>query len=449
MRLSKLLALTAVDASPGPFDSFRNHINRAWIEEALFATGTASIRRRRLPAEQVVWLVIGMGLYRDLPIDELVDRLGLAAPDKHGKPMARSAVADARGTLGDDPMAWLFRRSAKEWAHRSADEDRWRGLALYGVDGTVVRVPDSDDNREYFGSPTAGKKRGVGAYPQVRIVALMALRSHLMAAVEFGPYTKSEIAYAKQLWASVPDRSLTIVDRGFLAAGILIPLAAEGFQRHWLTRAKSTTRYEVVKKLGRDDWLVRLRVSAEARRQNPDLPETWDVRAIRYTRKGFRPQMLLTSLLDPEAFPRAEIVDLYHERWELELGFDEIKTEMLDREEAIRSQTPLRVCQEVWGILLAYNLIRLEMKRVAEEAGVSPLRISFVAALREIRYEWMLLSINRPGTIPARLRELRARLSRYILPERRTERAYPRAVKIKMSKWPRKRRPVSPTVKER
>ena len=154
----------------------------------------------------------------------------------------------------------------------------------------------------------------------------------------------------------------------------------------------------------------------------------------------------MTSLLDAQTYPRDEVIDLYHERWELELGFDEIKTEMLDREEAIRSQTPLRVCQEVWGILLAYNLVRREMERIADEAGVSPLRISFVAALREIRLEWLLLNTARPGTIPERLRQLASRIGRFLLPERRSERAYPRAVKIKMSKWPRKRRLKSLTV---
>lgn len=67
---------------------------------------------------------------------------------------------------------------------------------------------------------------------------------------------------------------------------------------------------------------------------------------------------------------------LYHERWEIELGYDEIKTEVLEREESIRSKSPTAVAQEIWGILLAYNLVRLEMERVADEAGVEPTRIS-------------------------------------------------------------------------
>ena len=101
---------------------------------------------------------------------------------------------------------------------------------------------------------------------------------------------------------------------------------------------------------------------------DPSLPKTWRARAITYQRKGFRPQTLLTSLLDAKTYPRDEVAELYHERWELELGYDEIKTELLESRECIRSKSPERVEQELLGILLAYNLIRFEMSSVAREA---------------------------------------------------------------------------------
>ena len=131
---------------------------------------------------------------------------------------------------------------------------------------------------------------------------------------------------------------------------------------------------------------------------------------------------------------------MYHERWELELGYDEVKTHLLLREEAIRSQTPEGVRQETWGILLANNMIRLEMARVAEAAKVAPTRISFVASVQRIRSEWEWLAITSgQGTIPKKLLALREDLKRFVLPPRRRERAHPRAVKIKMSSYPRKR----------
>ena len=160
----------------------------------------------------------------------------------------------------------------------------------------------------------------------------MALRSHLLAGARFGPYG-SELTYAADLWPLVPDNALTIVDRNFLSAKILNPLARDGQNRHWLTRAKSDTSWTVVKRLGRGDELVTRDVDRKARSVDPSLPATWEMRAIKYKRPGFRPQTLLTSLLDPVAYPAAELIALYHERWEIELGFDEVKTDMLDRQE--------------------------------------------------------------------------------------------------------------------
>jgi Transposase DDE domain len=310
---------------------------------------------------------------------------------------------------------------------------------VYGVDGTTLRVADSDANRAHFG--VSRSKRGESAYPLARMVTLSALRSHLIASASFGPYNASEHQYAADLWPAIPDDSLTIVDKGFFAAGILIPLSRDKQNRHWLIRRKSNARGRLLERLGEGDELIEMNVSPQARKKDPTLPKTWKVRAIAYHRKGFRPQMLLTSMLDAKRYPAREIVALYHERWELENGFDEIKTEMLDREESIRSKSPEAVKQELWGILLAYNLVRLEMVRVAEEAGVSPLRVSFVGALRLITDEWLWLAVTSPGAIPKRLRELRAHLHGLILPPRRSERAYRREVKIKMSNYPRKRRP--------
>jgi hypothetical protein len=423
-------------SKPERFADIRRHLDPAWIEAALEATGTATLRKRRLPAEQVVWLVIGMALYRDRPIHDLVARLDLVLPGRDSV-MAPSAVVEARSRLGADPMEWLFEKSARKWAHASARKHAWRGLALYGVDGSTVRVADSPENRAHFGGSSGA--RGESGYPMVRMATLMALRSHLMASVGFGPYADSEIVLASGLWGEVPDDSLMIVDRGFLAAGILLPLNRDGKNRQWLTRAKSTTRWRVIKRLGKNDELVEFDVSSQARLYDPSLPKTFTARVVKYEKKGFKPQTLVTSLTDSKAFSAAQIVAVYHERWELELGYDEIKTTMLKREETIRCKSVAGVEQELWGILLAYNLVRLEMERTADEIGVEPIRISFVGALRLICEEWWWASSASPGAIPKNLARLSARIAGLVLPPRRSERAYPRAVKVKMSNYARKR----------
>ncbi len=418
-------------------DRFRASIDPEWIDEALEATGTATVRRRRLPAEQVIWLVLGMGIYRNKPINEIVAELDLALPGRRGPRTASSSVTQARERLGDEPIRWLFERCAEVWAQTSARRHAWRGLAVYGVDGTTVRLPDSGANRDHFGCSVSS--RGESAYPMARLVTLMALRSHLLAAARFGPQSTSEIALAKNLWSLVPDESLCIVDRNFLSAALLIGIARHGHRRHWLIRAKSDTTWRIARTLGRGDWLVEKTVDRGARRDDSTLPERWEMRAIRYQRKGFRPQTLLTSMTDPVAYPAAEIAALYHERWEIELGYDEVKTVMLDREETTRSRTPRGVSQELWGLALAYNLVRLEMERIAEEAGVTPDRISFKSALMYIEHALLTLSLESAGRVPEHLRRLREDVAHFVLPKRR-QRSYPRAVKIKMSNYPRKRR---------
>lgn len=443
-------ALKCVSAFPPPdnLSQFARDIPSEWIERSLAATGVATVRKRRLPAEQVPWLVIGMALFRDRPIADVVSKLDLALPSPVSPTVARSAVVQARDRLGESPMASLFIRTADQWAHESAAQDRWQGLALYGVDGTTMRVPDSAENRDHFGSQDAGGDRGTSGYPLVRLVGLMALRSHLLAAASFGPYGRGELSYAEDLWPSVPDDSLTIIDRHYLSANVLLPLQTDGRNRHWLTRAKSTTRANHVKWLGKNDELVEFATSSEARRKNPDLPKTFAARIIHYQRKGFRPQRLVTSLLDAKQYPAREIVALYHERWEIELGYDEVKTEMLDSI-PLRSKNVDRVRQEIWGVLIAYNLIRLEMARVAQEAGVAPTRISFVAVFRMICDEWLWCAVASPGAIPRHLKKLRDNVKAFILPPRRSDRAFPRAVKVKMSNYARKRPPAPCTARNR
>jgi hypothetical protein len=311
---------------------------------------------------------------------------------------------------------------------------------VYGVDGTTVRVPDSAENRKTFGGQQAGAGRGVSGYPLVRIVTLMALRSHLLLAARFGPYSVGERKMAQELWPLLPDNSLAIVDRGFMFAKELVPLQTGGTNRHWLSRARARSTWRPVRRLGTGDSLVEVLVNRASRRENPALPERWTMRAIRYRRRGFREQRLLTSLLDPVQYPREEIVALYHERWELELGYDEVKTEMLEREESIRSKSASGVEQELWGLALAYNLVRLEMEHAAALAGVPPVRMSFASCLRAIRAQFVYFGALSPGKLAKAADAFREDLARlFVLPPRRAERSYPRAVKIKMSNYPRKR----------
>lgn len=428
--------LTATFASPPGLEDFRKHIPAEWVEQALKLAGTATVRRRRLPAEQVLWVVLGMALFRNRPMEDVVSKLDLALPG--AGTIARSSISQARERVGSEPLKWLFERCGKKWAHDSAKAHLWRELRLYGIDGTTARVPNTDENREEFGGHFSHGRES--SYPMVRIVVLMALRSHLLVSANLGPYKETyELEYARPLCEEIPESSLTVLDRGYFGAAFLLGIESKP-ERHWLTRGKKKLSFKTVKRFGRGDELVEMKVSDTARRKDPTLPTTWLARRIKYRIRGFREQYLLTSLRDPERFPATEIVGLYHERWELELGYDEIKTELLEREEAIRSRKPVGVRQELWGVLLVYNLVRFEMALLAKTEKIEPTRISFVESLRLIRDEWEWLSLTSPGAIPKRLAELRANIKRYVLPPRRN-RSYPRFAKLHSSPYNRVKSP--------
>jgi len=423
---------------PTSFEFASQRIPIAWVEQSLAATKTASIRRRKLPAEQVVWLVIGMALFRDRSIHAVVEQLGLAHDDAGGGrgSVVAASVAEARSRLGAEPMRILFEKTASAWTADSIEQDRWHGLGVRVLDGTTISVPDTPENHAHFGRPGTSRG-GPSAYPKARLVALSAPRTHLLAALAIGKYRDGELAMAEQLRPHIPDQSITIVDRGFLAYPTLNKLHDAQRERHWLTRAKTTSAWRRIKRLGRDDELVQMRFSPQARKADPSLPEKFTARAIRYQRRGFKPQHLLTSLVDPVKYSAAEIVALYHERWEIELAFDEKKTHLLERQETLRSKTEQGVQQEIWGLAIAYNLIRLMMARVAAQAGVPPLRISFWNSLLTIRNFMLMAWHDAPGTLPRLLASLLRQMRLLILPPRRL-RSSPRQVKIKMSNYPKK-----------
>ena len=427
-------------SDPSALDWLTGDLPLAWIHESLAATGTESERERRLPAHLAALLVIAMGVLRDRSIVDVANDLELARHEEGDGPIASNAISGARKRLGEAPLEHLARRCATEWVRPAAAAHTWRGLTLFGLDGSTLRVPDSDPNRAFFGGQSAGSSRGASGYPLTRIVVLMALRTHLLAGLAMGPYVgSSELSLTPSLLAQVPNASLLIVDRNFLSARWLLQHARQGSERYWLLRAKSNTRWRVVHTFAPGDELVEMEVSPAARTRDPTLPRTWRARAIRYHRRGFRPSILLTSLDDPARWPARELVALYHERWELELGLDELKTEQMEREETLRSKTPWGVRQEIWGLMIGYNLVRRRAQDYATAQKVAPLRVSFVVMLRQLRERWIVLAIA-GNEAASRVQAHERRLARRaVLPRRRSERQYPRAVKLKMSPYLRKR----------
>lgn len=416
------------------FSALSQHIHPDWIAHTLAITGKASVRRRKLPAEQVVWLLIALAMYRHQSIPEVVAQLDLALPDEVNPDIAKSALTQARQRLGEEPLAQLFALCAVAWDERHRLGRTWRGLARYAIDGSTLRVSDTTENRQHFGAQ-AYASGVVASYPQLRLLTLTALATHLVRDAVFGEYGKNEMRYARDLLQAVPDHSLTVFDKGFLSADLLLQLQQAGTGRHWLIPAKANSKWE---RLDRHptDYRVRMKVSPQAREHNPTLPAYWDARAIVTLSRHGRRRILLTSLLDSKAWPAKEIAEQYQDRWRIETSYRELKQGMLGDELTLRSGRPETVRQEVWGALLAYNLVRLEMAEVAREARVRPTDLSFTMALHYLRYEWSWLAISSPGRLPTHLLRLRERLGELLLSKQRRGRECPRVVKKQPSRYP-------------
>lgn len=427
--------------SPASFEALRSVLSIEWVREALERTGKATIRRRKLPNEAVVWLVIGMALFTNRSVESVVKHLGLAEEEDNeprrrsatGSPVTSGGATRARNRVGAEPLEELFTLTAAKWEEELGDLDTWHGLKLRALDGTTLRLPDSAANEEVYGRP--GSTRSPAAYPQARVVAVLGLGSRAMTDFVVGTYDQGEQTLAQLLYPRLSDDTLVVLDRNFVHHAAFVRIPAQGRNHHFLCRGRERgSSWRIVRKLGPGDSLIELRVSPHHRSHDPSLPTTVVVRMLEYTLKGFGRRRLLTSLLDADLYPVEELIELYHRRWEIELAYGEIKTQTLERREALRSRDPDLVRQEIWGLALAYNLVRVMMARAAREAGVVPSRMSFRNSLLQIRAFLQMAWNDKPGTLPRLYGDLLNELAFLVLPERR-QRRYPRAVKIKMSNY--------------
>ena len=407
-----------------------------FISQCLQEAGVVTVRRRRLPLESLVMVVLGMALYRGKDVWSIADKMQIALPGRR-ELVAPSAVVQARQRLGSEAMRQVFHQTQQLW-HQDAEHPRWCGLQLLGVDGVVWRAPDTAENSEAFTKPitTAGES----AWPMVRMVCQMELTSHLLTGAAMDKYSTNEMILAEQLIETTPDNSLTLFDRGFYSLGLLNAWQAKGQNRHWLIPLKKGAQYELVEKLGKQDLRVRIATSPQAQKKWPGLPTHVEARLLHKKVKG-KECFILTSMLDTKQFMGDEIVDLYSQRWEIELGYREIKQQLLANEFTLRSKKSEMVKQELWGVLLCYNLIRYQMVRMAKTLpGIYPNELSVTLCANAIvslfERGFTLISAHH---IPKELEDLTRKAEFFVLPFRREERSYPRLVKRKPSKYPHKK----------
>ncbi|WP_423228030.1 IS4 family transposase [Phytopseudomonas dryadis] len=414
--------------------TFTQNIPVEWVASALELSAQATIRRRRLPSDQVLWLVLGMALFRDEPVHEVARRLNICAQGlASDQLLARSGVTEARKRLGADPVEGLFRQTGNLWGCERYEGDEWNGLQVFAVDGALLRTPDTPELREHFGSGNTGSDRQT-PFPMLRLIALMNVRSHVILDAQLTPYRSSEMRLAETFLAQIPDNSVTLFDKGFWGADLLLSLAGNGSNRHWLTPARKNLVMEEIERYSEHDRLVRMKVSVQARKRNPNLPMHWEVREVSYESQG-QVKSLLTSL-PAGAYSAEAVAELYLERWEIELGFRDIKSSMQQNAMTLRSKKVDLIYQEVWGLLLAYNIIRREASQAAVAFGRAPSDIRFKPACQYIAVQLIVMAAANPVSATGRrLAELRGGIGGMFL-DHRPRPGRPRTVKISKTRYP-------------
>jgi IS4 transposase len=405
------------------FESLSDLISPELITTLLGEEGVATLRRRRMPMDRLVWAIIGMAIFRHVPMTQLVNQLDILLPGDRPF-VAPSAFLQARQKLCHKSIERLFHDTAAGW-HQQANHPGWAGLQLLAVDGVMWRTPDTPDNAAAFAKP--GTQHGETAYPQVRMLCQMELTSHLLVQAVMESCAVNEMVLAEQLVARTPDHSLTLFDKGFYSLGLLHAWQTAGSERHWLLPLKKGTQYEVVRKLGRQDALVRLTTSPQARKKWPQLPDTVEARLLTRTING-KERQVLTSMVDPMRFVGADIVELYGHRWEIELGYREMKHSLQQHRLTLRSKKAAGIRQELWGVLLAYNLLRSQMVKMAAS------QLSFHMASVYLIHELSSMPYVSLGNISGRVAELEKQAGQFVLLARR-ERSYPRSVKPRPQKY--------------
>ena len=417
-------------------------IDQQRLDYILARTSRQRRRRRRLPAPAVVWLVIAMSLFatHSIPLvwRQLHPHADQPEPDD-------SAFTKARQRLGVAPLHELFDAVAGPMAVPGTPGAFYRSWRLMGIDGTTLDMPDTPANERVFGR--GGNQRSPNAFPQVRVLALCELGTHAVCDFAVRPIRAGEQDMVPQLLRSLQPGMLLLWDRGFFGFGLIDSALRRGC--HLLARVKAGQLVlERLEDLPDGSYLTTIYPShadrARGRRGRV-------VRVIEYTHddpgragRGLK-NRLLTDLLDPADLPAREAVLLYHQRWEEELAFDEIKTHLNGRELLLRSKTPRGVVQELYGLLLAHRILRQVMADAASSRRLDPDRLSFTGTLRILQCHLHEAPPRGPAAWYGRLL---AEVSRQQLRARR-DRWYPRVVKRKMKKWakkrPRHRHPPQPT----
>jgi hypothetical protein len=375
-------------------------VPRELVDEVTASLDRTEIRRNKLPARVVVYFVMALALFYGEGYEEVMRKLAeglkyMGTWRRDWTVPTASALCQARQRLGPEVMRELFERVALPCALRSTAGAWLSGRRLMAVDGFGLEAPDSPENAAYFGYANKTEKCSL---PFVQLAAMVECGTHAIVAAEIGKGSEGEDTLTGRILSSraVEPGMVVMADAGLYSYRHLRMIIDAGADA--ILRIGANVGLPVLEWLPDGSYLSYIADPDEKRKQYrklyggrakiTDLPGI-PVRAVDYevTDRGDRDEIitLVTTIMDPADVPAPELAAAYHERWEAEQVYDEVKTHQRGPATVLRSRKPEMVEQEIWGLLLAHYGIRHLMREAADQAELDPDRLSFIRALRVVR----------------------------------------------------------------
>ncbi len=408
-------------------------------------------RVRQSTGETLVWFVIGMGLWSRFNQCQVWQKLVGKLSDIHPAEPDEAALSDSalsgrRKELGCEGLQWLMQTCCVPLAEPQKMPSAFFGrYRLMAIDGTVFNTPDTKANERAFGR--SQNQYGKGASPQVRCVLLAECGSHAVVGLQTDHYEVSEVHGAHRLLAQVDRDMLVMSDAGITAGGFFEHVRDQGAHALGALEAGAWEHLSHQRRLCDGSLLVWVPASRNV--CYPMRKGMW-VRILPYQitderlGEAGKTYRLATTLLNPRVAPALRLIELYHERWEIELVIDEIKTHERAQRKVLRSKTPEGVIQELSGLFLAHYAVRATMAQAAMEAALDPDRLSFTEGLFQLTEMIDLTVTCEPEEVRLSAgKRLRHKIRRQLLPLRRL-RINRREIKQVYRKYKPKKRHLPP-----
>lgn len=423
--INRAVTVAAGPFAPGHLGELTQQVPFEMVDAVLAQTCRTQRRVRDLPSRVVVYLLLAGCLFAELGYRQVWQRLVAGLDGVQVACPSEAGLTQARHRLGPAPLRALF-DLLRGPAATTAGPVRWRGLLVCALDGTTISVADSAANLTMFTKSSCNN--GGSGYPLLRLVAVVACGTRSIIDAVFGPITTGETRYAQQLITGLRAGMLVLADRNF-AAGYLLKLVT-GRKSHLLVRAKTGRGGPKLPMLRRlpDGSYRSIFGGQPVRVIDAEISITTTTGTVTGVYR------LITTLLDADAYPAAAILRLYHERWEIETAYLEIKSSILGGR-VLRARTPTGVDQEIHALLVTYQILRTAMTDATNsDAQVDPDRASFTIALNAARDQ----VIQAAGIIAGTVIDLVGKIGRLVLadllPQRRL-RVNARTVKRAISKY--------------